>query len=586
LAIIFIGDLAYPFYKSIELNDLKKICAKKICVANLEGALDPSGLKVKDKLNYSIYSSSAIFQIFENMEMVVVSLANNHAGDFIGGVDRTKRLLSERGIKWFGLAGNEYVQQRVDGEEYLILGVCSAITGLSRNKDIRIKEFKPKCLLTEISEIKKQDSNVKIIIYIHWGYELAKYPQPADREWARKAIDFGIVGPEGPILGGVRDLVEKETGIPIICPTKEFAIEGSKVAQRRLFQEIIPEANPRFKVFNPKHYANLTEVKEDLWRWLDELDNQVVVKPDGVSAGKGVGVWGDHFTDRHQLFEHFLSNYTHGLVIVEEKIIGEESSFQAFCDGKHLVPLPETRAYKRAFDADTGPNTGGMGSFKDTTNWLPFTGQDAWEQEVHIAENLFQELKGQGFNPNLRGIPFYLAFMHTGSGLKILECNSRPGDPEIQNLLPILKDDFVDVCFQMIDGTLGDIAFEHQATVVTYKVPPNYGGYMKIFPQLVNKKTINGPIDLSKANSLMEQNSDRIRVYPGSMELRDSGIFALRSRAVAILGMGDTIEEARQISLDGINAINGGALWNRIDIASREHIQKSIDKMNLLRSSK
>ncbi|MDH5713818.1 MAG: hypothetical protein OEY83_07780, partial [Candidatus Bathyarchaeota archaeon] len=186
-----------------------------------------------------------------------------------------------------------------------------------------------------------------------------------------KRIDFGIVGPEKPIINGVRDVVEKETGIPIICPTQEYAIEGSKVAQRRLFHKVAPGVNPSFRVFDPKGYSTVNEVKRDVNAWLDKLNDQVAVKPDRPVAGKGVGVWGDHFNTREQLFEHFLSNYEHGPVIVEEKIEGEESSFQAFCDGKHMVPLPETRDYKRAFDGDKGPNTGGMGSYKDVGDWLP-----------------------------------------------------------------------------------------------------------------------------------------------------------------------------------------------------------------------
>jgi len=151
-------------------------------------------------------------------------------------------------------------------------------------------------------------------------------------------IDFGIIGPEKPIINGIRDIIEEKTNIPIICPTKEYAIEGSKVTQRRLFQEVVPETNPIFKVFNPKDYSSIDHVKRDVYAWLDELNDQVAVKPDSPAAGKGVGVWGDHFSTREQLFEHFLSNYAHGPVIIEEKLEGEESSFQAFCDGKHLVP--------------------------------------------------------------------------------------------------------------------------------------------------------------------------------------------------------------------------------------------------------
>lgn len=400
-----------------------------------------------------------------------------------------------------------------------------------------------------------------------------------------KRIDFGIVGPEKPIINGVRDVVEKETSIPMICPIKEYAIEGSKVTQRRLFQKVASEVNPSFRVFDPKDYGTIGKVKRSVNAWLDELNNQVAVKPDRPVAGKGVGVWGDHFNTREQLFEHFLSSYEHGPVIVEEKIEGEESSFQAFCDGKHLTPLPETRDYKRAFDGDKGPNTGGMGSYKDVGDWLPFMTSADKEKEVQIVNKIFRKLKGRGSNPGLRGVPFYEAFIHTGRGLKILENNSRPGDPEIQNLLPVLKDDFVDVCFKILDGNLTRVEFEKRATVVTYKVPPNYGGFKNVFPQRVDSIDADKPVDLNGAYRLAKKYGDRIRVYPGSMELRDDGqTYALGSRTVCVIGIGGDIESAREISLEGLNAVKGGSLWFRTDIASRAHMEKSVEHLKRLRN--
>jgi len=399
-------------------------------------------------------------------------------------------------------------------------------------------------------------------------------------------IDFGIVGPEKPIIDGIRDLIEKETRVPIICPTKEYAIEKSKVAQRELFQKVAPETNPRFMVFYPEKFHTEEAVKRELFDWLDELDNQVAVKPDTPAAGKGVGVWGDHFTTREELLEHFLANFKQGAVIVEEKVEGEESSFQAFCDGKHLVPLPETRDYKRAYDGDKGPNTGGMGSYKDVGDALPFmTGQNR-EAEVRIANKIFQEMKGlSARNDALLGVPFYLAFIHTKDGPKILENNSRPGDPEIINILPMLKDDFVDVCFGMINGNLTKVELEKKASVVTYKVPPTYGDYIGVFKDKVEQSEIATPVDLNEAQKLTAKYDDNIRVYPASMNLKDNQIFALRSRAVGVVGIGDDIQAAREISLEGINAIKGGCLWNRSDIASKEHINKSIQHMRRLRGT-
>ena len=399
----------------------------------------------------------------------------------------------------------------------------------------------------------------------------------------KERLDFGIVGPEKPIIAGVRNLIEGELGVPMVCPTRKYAIEGSKVAQRLLFEKVTPEVNPRFRIFDPKDYSGLEDVKRDLYRWLDELENKVAVKPDAPAAGKGVGVWGDHFRSREELLDHFMANFKAGPVIVEEKLEGEESSFQAFCDGKHIVPLPETRDYKRAFDGDLGPNTGGMGSYKDEGDILPFMSREDREKEERIVKRIFAELKGDGYNPELRGVPFYEAFIHTAEGPMILENNSRPGDPEIQNILPVLKDDFVEVCLRMIEGTLTRVEVEKKATVVTYKVPPNYGGYAEVFPERVRREEVGTPVILTEAENLRAKYGDAIRIYPGSMELRDGETYALRSRTVCVVGVAETIEDARKISLEGIEAIKGGALWYRTDIASREHIEQSIRHMEKLR---
>jgi len=399
-------------------------------------------------------------------------------------------------------------------------------------------------------------------------------------------LDFVLVGSENPIIKGIRDLIEAKVGIPVICPKKAYAIEESKVAQRLLFEEIAPEANPRFKVFDPAQYKSEAEAKSAVYRWLDELDNQVAVKPDKPALGKGVGVWGDHFTTREQLWEHFLSNFKYGAVILEEKVPGEESSCMGFCDGKHFIPLPDTRDYKRAFDDDRGPNTGGMGSYKDAKDYLPFLTAADREAELALAEKVFKGWRKKiPDDTALRGVPLYLAFMHTGKGIKILEINSRPGDPEIMNLLPVIKDDFADVCLRMIDGNLTSVEMHKSATVLTYKVPPDYGGYSKVHAGKLDRAAVGGPVDLSKAEALSKKYGDKIRIYPGSMELRDGKNYALKSRVIGILGIGKDIEEARTISQEGAKAITGGALWNRTDVAAKDHIAKSIKKMEQLRKA-
>lgn len=392
----------------------------------------------------------------------------------------------------------------------------------------------------------------------------------------KNEIDFGIVGPEGPIIEGVRDVVEKEAGIPVICPAKEYAIEGSKVAQRRLMEKCYPEANPRFRVFDPAEDGSVSSVKKDVWKWLDEFKNEVAVKPDRPATGKGVGVWGNHFRTRDELFQHFMSIYEHGPVLVEEKIEGEEFSLQFFSDGRHLIETPCVRDYKLAFDGDRGPNTGGMGCYKGAGNRLPFMSGSDWKEGIKIGKKVFKEMKGRGSNPGLRGIPLYMAYTCAKDGVKFFEINSRPGDPEIMNLMPILKGDFVDICFDMIDEKLKRIEFEKQATVITYAVPMTYGGYR-------SKYSGDKMVDLTDAYKLSDKYKGKLRVYPGSMELRDDGkTCTLGSRAVGCVGIADGIEGARRISLEGIRALDG-PLWNRWDIGSKEHIERSIEHVRNLR---
>ena len=152
------------------------------------------------------------------------------------------------------------------------------------------------------------------------------------------------------------------------------------------------------------------------------------------------------------------------------------------------------------------------------------------------------------------------------------------------NILPILKQDFVDTCFKILEGNLTHVELEKAATVVTYKVPVNYGGYADAFSGLVDTNEVGTPANLSKAYELDKKYGDKIRVYPASMEIRDGETYALKSRAVAVVGTSEEIEAARQISIEGIKAIKGGGLWSRTDIASRRHINESKLHMERLRT--
>ena len=146
-----------------------------------------------------------------------------------------------------------------------------------------------------------------------------------------------------------------------------------------------------------------------------------------------------------------------------------------------LIPRLQTRFRRRQ-----RTQYGWYGLLQDVADYLPFLTASEREQELELVARVFRGWKTKIKDDTaLRGVPLYLAFMHTGRGIKILEINSRPGDPEIMNLLPIIKDDFVDVCLKMVNGNLNGVAMENSATVLTYKVPADYGGYADTFPDKV-----------------------------------------------------------------------------------------------------
>lgn len=390
----------------------------------------------------------------------------------------------------------------------------------------------------------------------------------------RYPLRFVLVGPEDPIVEGIANFIEEGLGVDVLAPWQKYAVEKNKRVQRELIRVAVNEANPISRAFNLGQ-ANVPLAME----FMQEFDYRVAIKSARPATGKGVVVYGDHFSTPEEAEKLLRERLDKGEIIIEEKLDGEESSFMAFCDGNTLVPLRDTRDYKRRFDGDRGPNTGGMGSYMDTKNWLPFMTEQDYEAELKIVKRIFDNVKdSNGYKPQyLKGMPFYVAFMHTKDGPKILEINSRPGDPEIINILPAMETDFGEVCMRMVEGSLeglGGIKMKPLASVVTYLVPPTYGE-----SEWKGERKVN----LIEIDNLVSKNSDYIRAYPGSMEISEDGKTSmLQSRAVAVLGLGKTIQDARHISLESADLIEGD-LSMRGDIASRYHIQDSIEHMEKLR---
>ncbi|MDG6914848.1 MAG: hypothetical protein JRN58_10090 [Nitrososphaerota archaeon] len=391
-------------------------------------------------------------------------------------------------------------------------------------------------------------------------------------------IAFGLTDTEDFVTAGGRDVVEREAGVPMLCVTKKFAVEASKADQRLLFERVCAEANPRYRVFDPADYGDAGEAVADLRRLSRDLSGGFVIKPDAPARGAGVGVWGKDFQTEDEAAAFFLNVYSKGRVVVEERLEGEESSFHAFSDGKHFVAAPLTRDYKRALDGDEGRLTGGMGSYRGPRESLPFLPPAEWERVVSLEQAAFERWKGKGSNPGLRGIVLYDALMHTRAGFKILERNSRGGNTEQMSLLTTMLDDYVDVCYRMLDGSLKGIRFSNKASVVTCAVPLEYGTGAAPPP---GERTVS----LAGALALEKELDGDLRVFP--MDLRVAGIGGAvlmgASRSVAVAGVASSIADAREISLRGVESL-GRSFRHREDVGSEEDIARSRRRLQALRS--
>ncbi|HNZ30886.1 MAG TPA: phosphoribosylamine--glycine ligase [Smithellaceae bacterium] len=374
-------------------------------------------------------------------------------------------------------------------------------------------------------------------------------------------IDFAVIGPEDPLNNGVVDALAK-ADVPSVGPTKSLArLETSKSFTRNLVNKYKISGNPKYKVFL---------AMDGVEKFLNELEG-IVLKPDGLTGGKGVMVQGDHFSTKKEalkLCEQILGGGSS--VIVEEKFDGEEFSLQCLCDGKTVVGTPLVQDHKRRFDGDKGPNTGGMGSYSLPDHSMPFLKSSDIEAGLEITRQVVAALSKETGSP-YKGI-MYGGFIATKNGVKLLEYNARFGDPEAMNILPLLKTDFVEICWHVIDGTLDKIKieFEHKATVCKYVVPKGYG-LPADHPDAASSKAKIEVDDVGKA-----------RLYYSSIDKKEDGLYLSSSRAIGIVGIADTLEEARKIAEEGVKAIKGPVAY-REDIGTDTLIQKRIDHMQKIR---
>ena len=366
-----------------------------------------------------------------------------------------------------------------------------------------------------------------------------------------------IIGPENPLAEGVADALWNN-GVKVVGPKKTLAqIETSKSFTRDLLTEYNIPACPKYKTF-----LALDGVVE----FLSNLEEDYVIKYDGLAGGKGVKVAGDHLNSHEEALAYCRELVDKGgKFVIEEKLIGQEFSLMSFCDGETLKHMPAVQDHKRAYEGDTGPNTGGMGTYSDADHSLPFLTDENIIQAHEINNATAKALKDK-FGDGYKGILFG-GFMTTADGVKLIEYNARLGDPEAMNVLSLLESDFIAICQGIVDETLDkvDVQFAEQATVCKYAVPKGYPD-----------NPIKGePIDISNIENLE-------RLFYASVDFKDGQLVESGSRTVAVVGMANTISKAEKIAEKEISAVEG-PLFHRNDIGTDELVQKRVQHMESLR---
>ena len=368
---------------------------------------------------------------------------------------------------------------------------------------------------------------------------------------------LAIVGPENPLAAGVADALWG-AGVKTVGPKKDLAqLETSKAFTRNLLKEYDIPGGPKYQTF---------DTLDGVTDFLNELGENYVVKYDGLAGGKGVKVAGDHLHSHDEALAYCQELVdSDGEFVIEEKFVGEEFSLMSFCDGDNLKHMPAVQDHKRAYEGDTGPNTGGMGTYSDANHSLPFLTDNDISQALEINIQTAGAIKDK-FGVGYKGI-LYGGFMATARGVKLIEYNARFGDPEAMNVLSLLKSDFIDICVGVADGTLNqvDVQFANKATVCKYAVPEGYP----------DNPVKGEPIDVSKVKNLDG-------LFYASVDFKGTSLVEAGSRTIAMVGVADTISDAEALAEKEVSSISG-PLFHRTDIGTDEIVQKRVDHMNSLR---
>ena len=353
-------------------------------------------------------------------------------------------------------------------------------------------------------------------------------------------IDLVVVGPEAPLAGGIVDRFQ-EIGIPIFGPTQRAAeIESSKVFAKDLMQ--------RYGI--PCAHSESFDRPEEAREYIRKQTPPLVVKADGLAAGKGVGV-AQSIPEALDFLSQVMADRVFGeagdRVIVEEFLHGREMSTFAFSDGKTVVPMVAACDYKPIYEGNKGPNTGGMGSYSPPHFATPELYRQAYEQ---ILQPTVAAMAREG-RP-YQGV-LYGGRMINDAGPKTLEFNARFGDPETQIVLPRLKTDLVDIMLAVIEGRLDQIQVEWHDEVAVGVVIAS-GGYP-------------GKYQTGLPISGLDTVSDDVIVFHAGTRLEGNEVVTSGGRVLSVVATGKTLSEARAKVYENIPRISFAGSYYRKDIA-------------------
>jgi phosphoribosylamine--glycine ligase len=356
-----------------------------------------------------------------------------------------------------------------------------------------------------------------------------------------EACDLVIVGPEAPLVAGLVDALEA-AGVPAFGPSAEAArLEGSKVHAKELMAEAAV----------PTGSHVVLRSHDEALEHLARTPYPAVLKADGLAAGKGVVICPDEETAREAAGTFFVERrFGDTEVVLEEHLEGEELSLLALCDSENVVPLAPAQDYKRIFDGDEGPNTGGMGSYSP----VPGIDADRVSEIADLVHRPIVELMRR------RGTPYhgvlYAGLMLTADGPKVLEFNCRFGDPETQAVLPRLRSDLFDLCRAArepggLSGARAEFSTDWAVTVVLASA-----GY---------------PASSSKGDVIrgLEAVPDDVEITHAGTARRDGEVVTAGGRVLNVTGLGPTPGEARERAYAAAGAIEFQGMQLRSDIAAR-----------------